>query len=58
MTNVGWCTLMTNTNYDFRTEVEIHVYDEVKGFKRDFKCLQSLLTSNMGYFSEITKGKN
>lgn len=32
------------------------MYDEIRGSKRDFKCKQSLLTSNMGYFSEITKG--
>lgn len=44
--------------YFGRAEVEIHVYDEIKGCRRDFKCSQSLLTSSMGYFSEITKGKS
>ncbi|XP_049794514.1 SANT and BTB domain regulator of class switch recombination-like [Schistocerca nitens] len=38
-------------------EVEIHVCDEVKNLKRDFKCSQKLLVSKMGYFAEVTTGQ-
>ncbi|PSN50899.1 hypothetical protein C0J52_05356 [Blattella germanica] len=37
-------------------EVEIHVCDEVKNLKRDFRCPQKLLVSKMGYFAEVTTG--
>ncbi|XP_067015408.1 SANT and BTB domain regulator of class switch recombination [Anabrus simplex] len=37
-------------------EVEIHVCDEVKNLKRDFRCSQKLLVSKMGYFAEVTTG--
>jgi hypothetical protein len=42
---------------NFRVEVEIHVCDEVKNVKRDFRCPQKLLVSEMGYFAEVTTGK-
>uniref|UniRef100_A0A8D8XBH6 Uncharacterized protein KIAA1841 homolog n=2 Tax=Cacopsylla melanoneura TaxID=428564 RepID=A0A8D8XBH6_9HEMI len=38
-------------------EVEIHVCDEVKNLKRDFKCSQKLLVSKMGYFAQVTMGQ-
>ncbi|XP_069683733.1 SANT and BTB domain regulator of class switch recombination [Periplaneta americana] len=38
-------------------EVEIHVCDEVKNLKRDFRCPQKLLVSKMGYFAEVTTGQ-
>ncbi|KDR11511.1 uncharacterized protein KIAA1841 homolog isoform X1 [Zootermopsis nevadensis] len=38
-------------------EVEIHVCDEVKNVKRDFRCPQKLLVSKMGYFAEVTTGQ-
>lgn len=44
-------------DFMFRIEVEIHVCDEVKNLKRDFKCSQKLLVSKMGYFAEVTTGK-
>lgn len=37
--------------------MEIHVCDEVKHLKKDFRCPQSLLISKMGYFAEITAGQ-
>lgn len=42
----------------FRSEVEIHVCDEVKTLKKDFICNQKLLVEKMGYFAEVTAGKN
>ncbi|XP_054281403.1 SANT and BTB domain regulator of class switch recombination-like [Macrosteles quadrilineatus] len=39
-------------------EVEIHVCDEVKNTKKDFRCSQKLLVSKMGYFAEVTTGQN
>lgn len=39
------------------SEVEIHVCDEVKGLKRDFRCPQKLLVSKMGYFADVTSGQ-
>lgn len=39
-------------------EVEIHVCDEVKNMKKDFRCSQKLLVSKMGYFAEVTTGNN
>lgn len=41
----------------FSLEVEIHVCDEVKNLKKDFRCPQKLLVSKMGYFAEVTTGK-
>ncbi|XP_033610330.1 uncharacterized protein KIAA1841 homolog isoform X2 [Cryptotermes secundus] len=38
-------------------EVEIHVCDEVKNVKRDFRCPQKLLVNKMGYFAEVTTGQ-
>ncbi|XP_052738882.1 uncharacterized protein LOC112050728 [Bicyclus anynana] len=38
-------------------EVEIHVCDEVKGLKKDFRCAQKLLVSKMGYFADVTAGQ-
>lgn len=38
-------------------EVEIHVCDEVKNLKKDFRCPQKLLVSKMGYFAEVTTGQ-
>ncbi|CAH2052631.1 unnamed protein product, partial [Iphiclides podalirius] len=38
-------------------EVEIHVCDEVKGLKKDFKCPQKLLVSKIGYFADVTAGQ-
>ncbi|XP_052757655.1 SANT and BTB domain regulator of class switch recombination [Galleria mellonella] len=38
-------------------EVEIHVCDEVKGLKKDFRCPQKLLVSKMGYFADVTAGQ-
>lgn len=38
-------------------EVEIHVCDEVKNMKRDFRCPQKLLVTKMGYFAEVTTGE-
>ncbi|KAK6641538.1 hypothetical protein RUM44_013250 [Polyplax serrata] len=38
-------------------EVVIHVCDEIKNLKRDFKCSQKLLVSQMGYFAEVTNGQ-
>jgi hypothetical protein len=40
-----------------RVEVEIHVCDEVKNVKRDFRCPQKLLVNKMGYFAEVTTGE-
>jgi hypothetical protein len=40
-----------------RAEVEIHVCDEVKNVKRDFRCPQKLLVNKMGYFAEVTTGE-
>ncbi|XP_017786703.1 PREDICTED: uncharacterized protein KIAA1841 homolog [Nicrophorus vespilloides] len=37
------------------SEVEIHVYDELKGTKKDFICNQKLLVEQMGYFADVTK---
>ncbi|XP_075217771.1 uncharacterized protein LOC142322580 [Lycorma delicatula] len=38
-------------------EVEIHVCDEAKNLKKDFRCSQKLLVSKMGYFAEVTTGQ-
>lgn len=38
-------------------DVEIHVCDEVKGLKKDFRCPQKLLISKMGYFADVTAGQ-
>ncbi|XP_039297593.1 uncharacterized protein KIAA1841 homolog [Nilaparvata lugens] len=38
-------------------EVEIHVCDEAKNLKKDFRCSQRLLISKMGYFAEVTTGQ-
>lgn len=40
-----------------RSEVEIHVCDEVKNVKKDFVCNQKLLIEKMGYFAEVTTGQ-
>lgn len=41
----------------FRSEVVIHVCDEVKGVSRDFTCPQKLLVAKMGYFADVTAGQ-
>ncbi|CAK1552368.1 unnamed protein product [Leptosia nina] len=38
-------------------DVEIHVCDEVKNMKKDFRCPQKLLVSKMGYFADVTAGQ-
>nr|XP_034827909.1 uncharacterized protein KIAA1841 homolog [Maniola hyperantus] len=38
-------------------DVEIHVCDEVKGLKKEFRCAQKLLVSKMGYFADVTAGQ-
>lgn len=38
-------------------EVVIHVCDEIKNLKKDFRCSQKLLVSKMGYFAEVTTGQ-
>ncbi|CAG5047264.1 unnamed protein product [Parnassius apollo] len=38
-------------------DVEIHVCDEIKGLKKDFRCPQKLLVSKMGYFADVTAGQ-
>ncbi|XP_045523567.1 SANT and BTB domain regulator of class switch recombination [Pieris brassicae] len=38
-------------------DVEIHVCDEVKGLKKDFRCPQKLLVTKMGYFADVTAGQ-
>lgn len=35
----------------------IHVCDEIKNLKKDFRCSQRLLISEMGYFAEVTNGQ-
>lgn len=35
-------------------EIVIHVCDEAKNLKQDFKCVQSVLVQEMGYFSKVT----
>ncbi|XP_013167633.1 PREDICTED: uncharacterized protein KIAA1841 homolog [Papilio xuthus] len=44
-------------NQKHEGDVEIHVCDEVKGLKKDFKCPQKLLVSKMGYFADVTAGQ-
>jgi hypothetical protein len=41
----------------YRTEVEIHVCDEVKNIKKDFRCPQKLLIQKMCYFADVTAGQ-
>lgn len=41
----------------YRSEVVIHVCDEVKGVSRDFTCPQKLLVAKMGYFADVTAGQ-
>lgn len=48
---------MFNCYRFYSIEVEIHVCDEVKNMKKDFRCSQKLLVSKMGYFAEVTTGK-
>ncbi|KAK2586083.1 hypothetical protein KPH14_008371 [Odynerus spinipes] len=38
-------------------EVEIHVCDEGKNMKKDFRCPQRLLIQKMRYFADITAGQ-
>ncbi|KAH0567544.1 uncharacterized protein KIAA1841 [Cotesia glomerata] len=38
-------------------EVEIHVCDEAKNIKKDFKCPQKLLIQKMCYFADVTTGQ-
>ncbi|KAI5695573.1 hypothetical protein M8J75_000402 [Diaphorina citri] len=45
------------TGHGKDVEVEIHVCDEVKNLKRDFRCSQKLLVSKMGYFAQVTMGQ-
>lgn len=44
-------------NVSLRSEVVIHVCDEVKGVSRDFTCPQKLLVAKMGYFADVTAGQ-
>ncbi|XP_043481517.1 uncharacterized protein LOC122510730 isoform X2 [Leptopilina heterotoma] len=39
------------------TEIEIHVCDEAKNVKRDFRCPQKLLIQKMCYFADVTAGQ-
>lgn len=39
------------------TEVEIHVCDEAKNIKKDFRCPQNLLIQKMCYFGDVTAGQ-
>ncbi|XP_011500121.1 PREDICTED: uncharacterized protein KIAA1841 homolog [Ceratosolen solmsi marchali] len=39
------------------TEVEIHVCDEVKNIKKNFRCPQRLLIQKMCYFADVTTGQ-
>ncbi|XP_034952157.1 uncharacterized protein KIAA1841 homolog [Chelonus insularis] len=39
------------------TEVEIHVCDEAKNIKKDFRCPQKLLVQKMCYFADVTAGQ-
>lgn len=43
--------------FSLRTEVEIHVCDETKNIKRDFRCPQTLLVQKMCYFADVTAGQ-
>ncbi|XP_011344185.2 uncharacterized protein KIAA1841 homolog isoform X3 [Ooceraea biroi] len=38
-------------------EVEIHVYDEDKNMKKNFRCPQKLLIQKMCYFADVTAGQ-
>lgn len=38
-------------------EVEIHVCDEAKNIKKDFRCPQKLLVEKMCYFGDVTAGQ-
>ncbi|XP_066589997.1 SANT and BTB domain regulator of class switch recombination [Prorops nasuta] len=38
-------------------EVEIHVCDEAKNIKKDFRCPQKLLVQKMCYFADVTAGQ-
>lgn len=40
-----------------RSEIEIHVCDEAKNVKKNFRCDQRLLVEKMGYFAEVTAGQ-
>ncbi|XP_015597107.1 uncharacterized protein KIAA1841 homolog isoform X2 [Cephus cinctus] len=41
----------------FENEVEIHVCDEAKSIKKDFRCPQKLLVQKMCYFADVTAGQ-
>ncbi|XP_012266764.2 SANT and BTB domain regulator of class switch recombination [Athalia rosae] len=41
----------------FDNEVEIHVCDEAKNIKKDFRCPQKLLVQKMCYFADVTAGQ-
>lgn len=49
--------LKSKTLLGSRSEVVIHVCDEVKGVSRDFNCQQKLLVAKMGYFADVTAGQ-
>ncbi|XP_063541605.1 SANT and BTB domain regulator of class switch recombination [Cydia strobilella] len=49
--------LQEKLNQKQEGDVEIHVCDEVKGLKKDFRCPQKLLVSKMGYFADVTAGQ-
>jgi hypothetical protein len=38
---------------DESIEIVIHVCDEAKGLRQDFRCIQSTLIQEMGYFSKV-----
>ncbi|KAJ8897892.1 hypothetical protein PR048_003249 [Dryococelus australis] len=50
------CHLLVNWFYT-GLQLVIHVSDEVKNLKREYKCSQKLLVSKMGYFAEVTTGQ-
>lgn len=41
----------------YSNEVEIHVCDEEKNIKKNFRCPQKLLIQKMRYFADVTAGQ-
>lgn len=41
----------------YRNEVEIHVCDEDKNIRKNFRCPQKLLIQKMCYFADVTAGQ-
>ncbi|KAG7197968.1 hypothetical protein KM043_016201 [Ampulex compressa] len=46
-----------STKKTIETEVEIHVCDEDKNVKKNFRCPQKLLIQKMRYFADVTAGQ-